>query len=105
MRKEVEEGLKHNSCVGAPQRYGFRIPSSHVHDGQQVLMTGLIITMSIRTLVKGGSTAGIGCRGATGGVWLGLPTIWQVWQLFNNSATSPPMPGHQKLPRRRARVF
>jgi hypothetical protein len=37
-------------------------------------------TQSTRTLLKGLSKAGIGCKDATGTAWFGLPVLWQTPQ-------------------------
>jgi len=50
-------------------------------------------TQSISTLPNGSSTAGMGFKGALGGCWLGLPTIWQVWHALQKLATSLCNPG------------
>ena len=50
-------------------------------------------TQSIIILLKGSSKAGMGCKWAFGIVWLGFPTIWQVWQDLQNWETSDFNPG------------
>ena len=60
---------------------------------QPDLVLGSGPTQSIITLLKGSSNAGIGCKWALGIVWLGFPTIWQVWQDLQYLDTSALRPG------------
>ena len=48
------------------------------------LVLGKGPTQSIITLLKGSPKAGKDCKWAFGIVWLGFPTIWQVWQYLQN---------------------
>ena len=50
-------------------------------------------TQSTITLLKGSSTAGIGCSGATGTFRFGFPTSWHMWQDRQNCCTSLLIPG------------
>ena len=45
-------------------------------------------TQSIIMCEKGSSKANMGCKGACGIFWLGLPPNWQVWHSLNHFATS-----------------
>ena len=49
------------------------------------LVLGRGPTQSMITLPNGPSNVGIGCKGASGKVWFGLPTTWNVWQGLQNS--------------------
>lgn len=48
-------------------------------------------TQSIIILLKGSPIGGIGCSGAGGMVWFGLPAIWQTWQQRQYLSTTTEM--------------
>ena len=50
-------------------------------------------TMSIITLEKGSSNAGIGLRGTGGITWFGFPTLWQRSHVLQYFVTSDVTPG------------
>ena len=52
------------------------------------LVLGKGPTQSTSIQLNCSSTGGIGFSRATGGFWLGFPTIWQVWQPLQNLTTS-----------------
>ncbi len=45
-------------------------------------------TQSTITWLQGSWKAGVGYKGGLGIIWLGLPTIWQVWHVLQYFTTS-----------------